>query len=57
MRCVLAAFVVAGLLSLQPSGGLAEEALDLNKVIENETPEQLCPRVAPDPFSGFGPDE
>ena len=58
MRCVLAAFIVFGsVLALQPSGTFAENVLDLEKIIKNETPEQLCPRVTPDPFTGFGPDE
>ena len=42
MRCVLAAFIVFGsVLALQPSGTFAENALDLEKIIENKTPAAL----------------
>jgi len=35
----------------------AAEPLNPNEIIEGETPEQLCDRLAADPFDGFGPDE
>jgi TPR repeat protein len=58
MRCVFAALIVFGsVLVLQPLSASAEETPDLTKIIEDETPEQLCQRAAPDPFTGFGPDE
>jgi FimV-like protein len=31
--------------------------LNLDDVVPNEPPEQLCDRLAANPFSGFGPDE
>ncbi len=38
--------------------GSAQAApLNLNDVVTDEPPEQLCERVAADPFEGFGPDE
>ena len=58
MRCVLAAVAVLGLaLLLQPSSGWSAPPIDLDTIIEGETPEQLYDRLAVDPFVGFGPDE
>jgi len=58
MRCVAAALVLLGsAIVLQPVTGLSAAPLDLDTVAPEQTPEQLCDRVAADPFSGFGPDE
>lgn len=57
MRCVTAAFIICSFAILfQPSASFAEP-IDLGKIIEGETPEQLCDRLAADPFAGFGPEE
>jgi TPR repeat protein len=58
MRCVFAAVAVLGLaLLLQPSSVWSAPPIDLDTIIEGETPEQLCDRLAVDPLVGFGPDE
>lgn len=58
MRCVTTAFVMlAGTVLMQPVTGLIAAPLDLNTVAPDEPPEQLCDRLAANPFSGFGPDE
>jgi hypothetical protein len=45
MRCVAAAFAIGGQIILfQPVDGRADP-LDLDKVITEETPEQLCDRL------------
>lgn len=58
MRCVPAAFAIVGLVVLfQPLTGLSAAPLDLDTVAPDEPPEQLCDRLAANPFAGFGPDE
>jgi TPR repeat protein len=42
---------------VQPVTGLFAAPLDLDNVAPDEPPEQLCDRLAANPFSGFGPDE
>ena len=56
MRCVPAAFAIVGLVVLfQPLTGLSAAPLDLDTVAPDEPPEQLCDRLAANPFAGFGP--
>lgn len=57
MRCVRASLfaLLALMLFGGPYSAMAGE-IDLDKVIENETNEQLCDRLAVDPFTGFGPE-
>ena len=56
MRCVLAAFIVFGsVLALQPSGTFAENALDLEKIIENKTPAALPASSRPIRLRASGP--
>jgi TPR repeat protein len=58
MRCVLAALAMFGSLALlHPIVGLSAAPLDLDNVMPEEPPEQLCDRLAANPFMGFGPDE
>jgi len=58
MRCVPAAFAIVGLVALfQPLTGLSAAPLDLDTIAPDEPPEQLCDRLAANPFAGFGPDE
>jgi TPR repeat protein len=58
MRCVPAAFAILGLVVLfQPLTGLSAAPLDLDTIAPDEPPEQLCDRLATNPFAGFGPDE
>jgi TPR repeat protein len=57
MRCVIAALVLCGFAALfQPNASTAAP-MDLDTIIVDETPEQLCDRLASDPFAGFGPVE
>jgi len=42
---------------LHPIVGLSAAPLDLDNVMPEEPPEQLCDRLAANPFMGFGPDE
>ncbi|MCJ7598938.1 MAG: hypothetical protein MUO41_10015 [Methyloceanibacter sp.] len=57
MRCVTAALVLCGFAALfQPNASTAAP-MDLDTIIVDETPEQLCDRLAYDPFAGFGPVE
>ena len=49
--------VIVLALVLVSSAWDGSRAVPLNDIIEDETPEQLCDRLAGDPFSGFGPDE
>ena len=57
MRCVTAALVLCGFAALfQPTASTAAP-MDLDTIIVDETPEQLCDRLASDPFAGFGPEE
>lgn len=49
--------VIVLALMLVSSAWDGSRAVPLNDIIEDETPEQLCDRLAGDPFSGFGPDE
>ena len=57
MRCVTAALVLCGFAALfQPTASTAAP-MDLDTIIVDETPEQLCDRLASDPFAGFGPVE
>jgi TPR repeat protein len=58
MRCVPGAFAIVGLIALfQPLAGLSAAPLDLDTIAPDEPPEQLCDRLAANPFAGFGPDE
>ena len=58
MRCVFAALAMFGSLAvLQPVAALSAAPLNLDEVMPEEPPEQLCDRLAANPFSGFGPDE
>ena len=58
MRCVSAAFAIVGLVVLfQPLTGLSAAPLDLDTIAPDEPPEQLCDRLAANPFAGFGADE
>lgn len=56
MRCVAAALVILGAACLSVPSVSAEPKIDLETIIEGETPAQLCDRLAGDPFAGFGPD-
>lgn len=57
MRCVVAASVLCGFAALFQPNALSAEPLDLDTIVETETPKQLCDRLAVDPFSGFGPEQ
>ena len=58
MRCVASALVVLATgFWLQSAAGVFAAPLDLDAVAPDEPPEQLCDRLAANPFSGFGPDE
>ena len=58
MRCVFAALAMFGSLALlQPLAALSAAPLDLDEIAPEEPPEQLCDRLAANPFLGFGPDE
>lgn len=41
----------------QPLTGLSAAPLDLDTIAPDEPPEQLCDRLAANPFAGFGADE
>lgn len=57
MRCVAAALAIIGAASFCVVSARAEQPkIDLDTIIEGETPVQLCDRLAADPFAGFGPD-
>ena len=57
MRCVVAALTVIGSAFLCVPVATAEQPkIDLETIIEGETPVQLCDRLAADPFAGFGPE-
>lgn len=58
MRCVIAAWAMFGsAVLLQPMAWLSAAPLDLDNVAPAEPSEQLCDRLAANPFAGFGPDE
>jgi TPR repeat protein len=57
MRRVVAALALCGLTALIQTNVLSAEPLDLSTIVEGETQEQLCDRLAVDPFSGFGPEQ
>ena len=56
MRLSVTAVFALGL-ALLPLGAHAASPLDLDTIAPDQPPEQLCDRLAADPFSGFGPDE
>ena len=57
MRRVAFVFTI-GLISFGTGfGGPPAHALDLHKIITDETPAEQCDRLATDPFAGFGPAE
>jgi TPR repeat protein len=55
MRFTVAVFGLC--LSVLPLAALSAAPLDLDTIAPDEPPEQLCDRLAADPFAGFGPDE
>jgi TPR repeat protein len=57
MRWNLAAWIAVATLSAFAHPAAAEEPLDLDHVLPDQPPDQLCDRLAADPFAGFGPDE
>jgi TPR repeat protein len=59
MRCVVAAFLLlASAALLSPLQAVRAAPLDLDTVAPpDEPPEQLCDRLAKNPFAGSGPDE
>jgi hypothetical protein len=57
MRRVTAVLAASLSLALCFWGSANAAPLNLNDVVEDESPEQLCERVAADPFEGFGPEE
>jgi TPR repeat protein len=57
MRCVVTALAFCGLAALIQPKALFAEPLNLDTIVVDETQEQLCDRLAVDPFSGFGPEQ
>jgi TPR repeat protein len=55
MRCLAAVFAISLFLALE--GPAPAASPDLDDIITNENPEELCSRLAADPFVGFGPEE
>ena len=56
MRLSVTAVFALGL-ALLPLGAHAASPLDLDTIAPDQPPEQLCDRLAADPFAGFGSDE
>jgi TPR repeat protein len=57
MRRVTAVLAASLSFALCFWGSANAAPLNLDDVVEDESPEQLCERVAADPFEGFGPEE
>jgi hypothetical protein len=57
MRCYTAALAMLASAALLPVTGLSAAPVNRDTALSAESPEQLCDRLAADPFVGFGPDE
>ena len=57
MRWSLAAWIAIAALSALAHRASAGAPLDLDRVLPDQPPDQLCDRLAADPFAGFGPEE